>query len=53
MKAMQSPTTSRLKLQRSLAMARTTILASHLITPMQKLYSARSANEVSSRLRKS
>ena len=53
MKAMQSPTTSRLKLQRSLAMARTTILATHDMTPMRKLMTARLANELGARLRKS
>lgn len=50
-KSVQSET-SRLKLQRSLAMVRTNIIAADKMTPMQKLLTARVANELAARLRK-
>ena len=47
-----SKQTSRLKLKRSLSMVRTNIIAADKMTPMQKLLSARVANELAARLRK-
>lgn len=52
MKTTTSKETSRLKLQRSLAMVRTNIAAADKMTPMQKLLTTRVANELASRLRK-